>query len=432
MTESFLHYLWQHRLFRGDMVTTGGDAVTIEKVGEYNHDAGPDFINARVTVGGIQWAGMVEIHVKASDWNLHRHHLDPNYNNVVLHVVYEDDVQVFTQQGTPLATLVVQPYIPSEVWLRYASLMQPQLPLAVPCMLHIEEVPSLIQTSTLERLLVERLQRKTADVQRLLADSHDDWEVACYWMIARYLGGKANAYAFEMLAKVTPLRLFAKIKDRPLSVEALLMGQAGLLEGQFTDRYPNQLQQEYQYLRRAYGLQPMEGHLWKFFRLRPANFPTIRISQLANLMCRSENLFSRLMSTEDIDSLREMLQIETSPYWSDHFRFDCPVEGSGTKASSGKHMGRDFTDILLINAWVPLLFQYGIQYDNDGYKEMAVRILRQIPAEKNSVVRLWNKLHLSAENAAQSQALLQLYNEYCQSKRCLECAIGSYYIIKGK
>ena len=422
MTEAFLHYLWQHRLFTAPLVTTDGKAVEVVRTGHYNHDSGPDFQESQVVIDNLRWVGQVEIHVKATDWYLHHHQADPAYNNVVLHVVYTNDGPVYNQQGQSMPTVEVQELIPTDIWERYSRLVQPQIPVSIPCMLQIQEVPPLILGNTLDRMLVERLQRKATDVQRLLADSLNHWESTCYYMVARYLGGKVNAYAFELLAKITPLSVVAKIKDNPFRVEALLFGQAGMLEGTFRDDYPQRLQNEYRYLRTAYHLTPMNGHLWHFFRLRPANFPTLRIAQLATLLSSSSHLFSRLLEIETIDELRRCFVFGTSPYWNDHYRFDTE------SAPRDKRVGTAFTDILIINSWVPLLFEYGVQHDDTRYRDRAVALLEQLPPERNHIVKQWAAAKIVADNAAHSQALLQLYNEYCTPRQCLHCPIGHHLL----
>ena len=424
MTESFLHYLWQHKQLQGDLKTTAGIPIEIERVGEYNRNAGPDFLDCRIRIGGILWAGNVEIHVKASDWNLHAHTGDPNYDTVILHVVYDYDTDIYNSEGKPIPTLDIHEAYPETLWTGYAALMQPQLPIEIPCMLQLQEVPNLILNSYIDRLCIERIERKADDVRRLLDDSNNHWESCCYWMIARYFGGKVNAYAFEMLAKATPLRILAKIKDKPMRVEALFMGQAGFLEGEFKDAYPLQLQKEYQYLRVAYQLTPMASHLWKFFRMRPSNFPTIRISQLAQLIASSTNLFSKLLETPEVNDLRKLFDIQTSDYWHNHYRFDVESE------PIGKSAGKSFVDILLINSWVPVLFEYGVQHGSQQYKDQAIAILQQLPSENNRIVRLWSQAGVVAKDASRSQGELQLYNEYCKNKRCLDCAVAYQLLIK--
>ncbi len=422
MTERFLHYLWQHRLWTAPLVTTDGQQVDVQRVGVYNGDAGPDFLDARVTIDGVLWAGHVEVHVKASDWNLHRHGADAAYNNVVLHVVYVNDQSITMQNGMSIPTVEVKSVSPSELWSRYSELIQPPIPVSIPCMLHIEEVPSLILHSTIDRMVVERMQRKAEDVQRLLSDNVNHWESTCYCLVARYLGTKVNAFAFEMLAKSTPLSVIAKIKDNPFRVEALLMGQAGMLEGDFADDYPRALQKEYRYLRTAYKLTPMDAHLWKFFRIRPDSFPTIRISQLSHLLSSGSSLFSRLLSAHDVEQLRSVFELRTSEYWDTHYRFDV------LSPQRSKHVGKTLVDILIINAWLPLLFEYGTQHDDQQLRTLSLALLQQLPPENNKCMRLWSSAHVSIPDAAHSQALLQLYNEYCTPRKCLACPIGHHLL----
>lgn len=422
MTEAFLQYIWQHRLLQGDLQTADGLPVVVERPGQLNSDAGPDFFDARIWIGETLWVGNVEVHVKSSDWNCHRHGINRAYDNVVLHVVYKNDVPVTLQNGHALPTLELCHYIPDVLWNNYESLMHPPAPLPVACAERLREIPSFYIEGCMERLLMERLERKCTMVRRLLDESHGSWEHCCYWMMAHYFGGKANAEPFERLAKSTDLRLLARWRDNPLRVEALLMGQAGLLEGNFADDYPRRLQADYAALRQGASLTPMESHLWKFFRLRPSSFPTIRISQFAQLVCQSHNLFSHLLETPDAEGLQRHFDLAASDYWRTHYRFGVP------SPECDKRVGPTFVDILIINAWVPLLFEYGSQHGEQAYKDQAVAILQQLPSENNRIIRQWYAVGLASDNAARSQALLQLYNEHCSRRDCLHCGIG-YKII---
>lgn len=417
MTEEFLQYVWQHRLLEGDLLTLDGLPVTVEKAGIWNRDAGPDFINARLRVGDILWAGNVEIHLLASDWHRHHHDGDERYASLILHVVYSNDCDIVLPDGRRLPTLEIHQAIPAGLWERYEALVDKSQS-EIPCGGSFANAPELVRLDYFDRLLVERMERKSADVRRLYDDSHHSWSDTCFWLVARYFGGTANAAAFEMLAKSVPLGCVAKIKDHPFRVEALLFGQAGLLEGDFADDYPQRLQQEYRYLAKAYGLTPMAGHLWRFLRMRPVSFPTIRISQLATLLCRSSALFSKMLEELSVDKLRQFFDLSASDYWSSHYRFDSP------SATCDKRTGLDFAYRLLINAWTPLLFQYGASRDDQSLKDRAIALLRQIPAEDNRIVRLWKKVQVPCPDAAASQTLIQLHNEHCIEKRCLQCPIG--------
>lgn len=422
MTEAFLQYIWQHRLLQGDLRTAEGLQVEVERPGQLNRDAGPDFFDARIRIGETLWVGNVEVHVKSSDWNAHNHNLNRAYDNVVLHVVYKNDVPVTLQNGHTLPTLELCQHIPEVLWDNYEALINPPEPLPVSCADRLADIPPFYVDSCLERLLLERMERKCALVRRLLDEGHGSWEHCCYWLMARYFGGKANADPFELLAKSTDMRLLARWRDQPQRVEALLMGQAGLLEGEFDDPYPKQLQADYAALRQGATLTPMESHLWKFFRLRPGSFPTLRISQFAQLVCQSPNLFSHLLDAPDAAALQRYFSLKASDYWRIHYRFGVP------SPECDKRVGRTFADTIIINAWVPLLFEYGRCHGDQGCKDRAVGILQQLPPENNRIIRQWNAVVVVAGDAARTQALLQLYNEHCSRRDCLHCGIG-YKII---
>ena len=424
MTEAFLQYVWQHRLLQGGLKTVDGLQVVVERVGDLNYDAGPDFIDVRLMVDGVLWAGNVEIHIKASDWRQHKHSEDKNYNNVVLHVVYEYDCDICLENGCKVATMVIKDNIPQAVWEQYEKLMSSPVNGEVPCAPFLEEVPSFVVTGCVDRLVVERVERKSEDVKRLLAESRGSWETCCYWLLAKYFGGKTNGFVFELLAKATDQRLLARWKDQPQRIEALLMGQAGLLDGYFEDEYPRILQADYEGIRGGTQIKPIDGYLWKFFRLWPSSFPTIRISQFAQLVSKSNNLFGKLLEMRDAKDLIKLFDVEASEYWETHYQFDKESK------KSKKRAGKDFVEMLLINAWVPLLMEYGNQHGQQEYKDQALGILSQLEAENNKIVRMWHGVGMKAENATESQGLLQLYNEYCKNRRCLECQLGYQVMVR--
>ncbi|MBR1793520.1 MAG: DUF2851 family protein [Bacteroidales bacterium] len=425
MTEAFLQYVWRYQLLEGPLITTEGQPVHVSRAGELNTDAGPDFFYARIEIGGVEWSGNVEIHVKASDWRLHKHQQDHAYDNVVLHVVYDADEVVATAEGRKLPTLSLQSHIPSSLWDNYELLLHPPKNIAIPCVPTLVSLPSFKVTSYMERLVVERIERKTMEVRRLLKEAHGGWEQCCYWLMGHYFGGKTNAFPFELLVKATDMRLLARWKDNPQRLEALLMGQAGFLEAYFDDEYPRQLQSDYQALRAGSHLTPISSHLWKFFRLRPSGFPTLRISQFSQLVSRSTNLFSKLLETPDADRLMSFFDVTASPYWNTHYQFDKPSR------PCVKSVGRSFAQSLIINAWIPMLFEYGATHGEQQMKDRALELLHQLPPEENKIVHLWKELGVSVPDAAASQALIQLYNEYCTSHRCLQCHIG-YHVLKSK
>ncbi len=424
MTEAFLHYIWQHQMVARDLATTDGQPVAVHRAGDLNRDAGPDFFNSHLSIGGVEWVGNIEVHLRSSDWNAHRHSQDPAYNNVILHVVYEHDCEVRLENGTVPPTLELRRFIHPALVANYDSLMAPDSDDAIPCAQRLAQVPGIVVESYLDRLAVERIEAKSKDVRRLLDESRGSWEQTCYWLMARYFGGKVNALPFELLAKATDQRFLARWKDNPQRVEALLMGQAGLLEGYFEDDYPRRLQADYEALQTGASLKPISGFLWRFFRLRPSAFPTIRISQFAHLVASSSNLFSTLLETPEADRLEKLFDCQASPYWDNHYHFDKP-----TTRTSAKHLGRMQAQLLIINAWVPLLFVYGEVRGQQQYKDQAISILEQLPPEDNAILRRFQGAGLSATNAAQSQALIQLRNHYCLNRQCLHCRIG-HSIIK--
>lgn len=419
MTEAFLHYIWQHQMLADGLATTDGQPVVCLRAGEHNSDAGPDFFGARVRIGDVEWVGNVEIHIHSSDWNAHRHTADSAYNNIILHVVYEHDCEIRLQNGKVPPTLELKSFMHPSLVANYDALTAPSSSGVIPCAKSLPEVPQFIVNTTLERLTAERIESKTELVRRLLGESHGSWEQTCYWLMARYFGGNVNALPFELLAKATDQRLLARWKDNPQRLEALLMGQAGLLNGFFEDEYPRLLQSDYEALRGAAGLQPVDGQMWKYHRLRPSNFPTIRISQFAALANRSSNLFATLLETTDVKQIEHLFDLQASEYWDNHYRFDVAAEKAATK-----RMGRTQVQLLIINAWVPLLFVYGNTHGQQQYKDQALDLLTQLPPEDNVIVRRWRQAGIEPQSAASTQALLQLESKYCRSRRCLECRIG--------
>ena len=424
MTEAFLHYIWQQQMVAKTLTTTDGQPVVVHRVGDLNRDAGPDFFNAHLSIDGVEWAGNIEVHLRTSDWNAHRHSHDKSYNNVILHVVYEHDSEIKLENGIVPPTLELKRFIHPALVANYDFLMQPMASDGIPCAQRLPGVPAFIVGSSLDRMTVERIENKSQVVRRLLDESRGSWEQTCYWLMARYFGGKVNALPFELLAKATDQRLLARWKDNPVRIEALLMGQAGLLEGCFQDDFPRRLQADYEALQTGAGLQPIAGYLWHFFRIRPSAFPTLRISQFANLVATSSNLFSTLLEMTDVVELEKLFNCHAADYWNNHYRFDQESE-----KSTPKRLGRMQADLLIINAWVPLLFVYGEVRGQQQYKEQAINLLQQLPAENNAIIRQFQTVGISPANAAQSQALLQLKGNYCNKRQCLHCSIG-HNIIK--
>ncbi len=413
MREDFLHFLWRWRRFDAqNLATSDGQALEILHPGEPNQHAGPDFFNARIRVNETLWAGNVEIHLKASDWLAHRHDADPAYDNVILHVVLDED-----QRLGPFPCLVLRPRIPPQLLERYLRLEHERA--WVPCEKSFDQVPQLVWLNWLDRLLVERLELKTNAVAQGVAAAGHHWEEAFYRALARNFGLKINIEPFEALAGQLPLRILNKHKDHLFQLEALLFGQAGLLDEPFADEYPLALAREYRFLQHKYTLTPLPAGQWKFFRLRPASFPTVRLAQLAALLHRSAQLFSELLDARNTAETERLFEAGVSPYWLSHFRFD------KTSVHRAKPLSREFVHLLLINTVAPFLFHYGQVKHKADLCDRALQLLEDLPPESNTVIAGWVERGQTACNAAQTQALLHLKTHYCDAKRCLECAIGN-------
>jgi hypothetical protein len=428
MKEEFLHYLWKYSLYdKVKLVDNDGNKIIVVHQGEYNRDSGPDFFNSRIIIGKTEWAGNVEIHTKSSHFDLHGHQTDPSFNNVILHVVAENDKKVFNSKGEELLTVEIA-YDPT-LYEKYLSLVNN--PYVIACQNEICKLDSIFVRHWLNSLVIERLQNKSELVLKILSETENDWEETFYRLLARYFGFRVNTEPFEMLARALPFRIIRKHADDRFQIEALLFGTAGMLhEGLFkealADEYYRNLIKEYRVLSAKYSLQPIHGWLWKFSRLRPSNFPTIRISQLAALLSVSGGLFSRVLEASDIIQLKELFEVSASGYWYNHFVF-----GKESREIS-KNTGSQATDIFLINAVIPVIFVYGQSRDNQDICERALAFLENVGAEENIIIEEWNEAGIKAESAFYSQALIQLRNEYCKKRKCLECRIGSKLISMGR
>lgn len=414
MKESILHYVWQQRLYVATgLVTDGGDQVEVIDPGRHNMDAGPDFFNAKIRIGNTMWAGNVEIHVSSSDWKKHNHQQNKVYDSVILHVVDVVDEPVYRTDGTeiPQLKLVCLP----DVLNGYKDLMENHLWVA--CANHIADVPSLFIRAWKEALLAERLEQKMHFIDYLLTTTENHWEEAFYVTLARSFGFGTNSQAFESLALSLPLSVLTKHKDNLFQLEALMFGQSGLLE-KAKGEYAEMLFREYNFLKTKYALVPMNVEQWKLLRLRPDNFPTIRIAQFAALVHTSVKLLSRIMDNPTINHIRGLFASEPSEYWRTHYLF-----GDACKEQSHR-IGHQSVDSILINAVVPFLFCHATQKGNGALKEIVLQLLESIPAEKNVVIRNWEMHGLTSETAFDSQALLQLKKQYCDEKKCLRCRIG--------
>jgi len=421
MTEEFLHHIWKFRLFdQLELKTTTGEKIEIQKPGEHNFDAGPDFFNGKIKVGETLWAGNVEVHVNSSDWNRHSHQKDKAYDNIILHVVNNVDIVLHRSSGEKIPTLEIKNRIHKKLYQNYLDFKSSND--WIPCANQIATVPEIILNSTKDKLLLERLQRKSIAIVNSLALNNNNWEETFYQNLARNFGFKTNAEPFELLAKSVPSIILGKHKNSLLQIEALLFGQAGMLFEHFSEKYPQQLQNEYAFLKQKFKLQPIEKHLWKYLRLRPINFPSIRIAQFANLIFNSSHLFSKVLELENASNLKKMMDVSVSEYWHSHFMLD---RKSNNKP---KHLGDESINNIIINTIVPFLFVYGKQKDDERYVNRALLFLEETLGENNSIIRKWEELGVPVKTAHSTQALLQLKNEYCNNKKCLSCSIGNYVL----
>jgi hypothetical protein len=428
MKEEFLHFIWKYGLYdKSALQDADGNQITVLHPGEYNRDSGPDFFNAKIISGGILWAGNIEIHTHSSHFNLHGHHEDPMFDNVILHVVAFNDRKVFNSKGKELLTAELT--FDDSIHDKYLSLINN--PCIIACHDEISAYDPVLLNNWFDSLVIERLENKSDQILSLLSVTGNDWEETFYNLLSRYFGFRVNTDPFEMLARALPVKIIRKHSDSRFQIEALLFGTAGMLqEGLFReaihDQYYKDLIKEYRILSAKYSLQPLHGWIWKFARLRPANFPTIRISQLAGMLSDRGGLFSLILEAGNIEQLRNLFEINASEYWDDHYIFGSVREGKAKKT------GKQSADIIIINAVVPAIYVYGKQRGMPEYSERAVSFLEQIEPEDNAVIRDWADTGVMADNALSTQALLQLRDNYCRNRKCLDCRVGYSLIGAGK
>ena len=415
-----MQYVWQHRLWRSaDMVTNDGRPVRVIDPGLLNTNQGPDFFNAKVEIDGKLWAGNVEIHVRATDWHRHGHDTDKAYDSVILHVVDKDDAPVYRSNGERIPQLVLQ--VSPRFNESYASLINS--PTQVACAAQISKIPNLTIVEWIEALAFERLHNKADRLRQTLEAYNGSWEDVCYVTLSRNLGFGVNNDAFERLARRTPLRLLHKHSDSLTQIEALLFGQAGMLEdGDCTDTYFLHLKNEYAFLANKFSLKPMEREAWKMFRLHPQNFPYRRIALLAQFISGSFRLMAQLLEASDETALRELLNVKLTGYWANHFSFGKPSERDMAALSQRS------IDIVLINTVAPLYYTYGEITGNDAMCERAVDLLENLKPEQNSIVAQFAAAGIPCNDALTSQALIELKREYCEPRKCIYCKIGHWLL----
>ncbi len=419
--EDLLHYVWKTRNFnQTNLSGTDGESILVIDQGRHNFDSGPDFLEAHIRINDKLWIGQVEMHVRSSDWHKHGHTGDEAYDNVILHVVYENDRAVSLAGGGDLPCLVIKDLIPSHVISGYEALICNAS--EVPCGSQLASVDPFISLSWLERIIVERMRERTGRMSRLLGLLENDWEESFYRLLIRNFGFHTNAAACELLAQSFSSKILHRHKTSLFQIEALLFGQAGFLSSDLQDDYPRRLQTEYQHLQKKYRLQPIENHLWKFMRMRPANFPTIRLAQFAVLFYRTNHLFSKMLAAANVKELTEMFRSDVSDYWKTHYRFDEP------STKKPKKLGKTAIHLLIINSVVPAIFLYGKNQDLEKYQDHALDLLAALPPENNKITRSYGSYGLKAENALQSQSMLQLKASYCDKHQCMRCSIGHHLL----
>ena len=420
--EQLLHYVWKHKLFGlKPLQTTDGQAVEVIDPGLPNMHAGPDFFNAKIKINNVMWVGNVEIHRQASDWFAHRHHLDSAYDSVILHVASQIDAAPTRSNGEPIPQLEL--HCPPSLLANYEQLLREDRYPA--CHNLIPSLSSFFLHSWLSCLQIERFESKTEQIRRRLEACNRDWENAFFITLARNFGFGVNSDAFELWAKNIPLAAVNKHRDNLFQVEAIFFGQAGLLQELPLDDYTETMMKEYQYLQHKFGLSPSADCRWRFLRLRPGNFPHIRIAQLACLYHRSQGLLSQLMETETLKQVRDLLRGGTSEYWLTHYRF------GETSPSHPKSLSNKSIDLLIINTVIPFLYAYGKHKAQEALCQRASLFLEELKPEDNYIIRLWQECGLKASHAGDSQALIQLKKNYCDLKKCLYCRIGYEYLKKG-
>ena len=413
--ERLLHYVWKYKLYTATpLITTEGRPVQVIDPGMQNTDAGPDIFNAKIKIDGTLWVGSVGIHDKSSDWLLHHHDTDKAYDCVILHIIGFNDFQPVRTNGNPIPQMLLT--VPENIlrsidWLLYREA-------ALPCLDHITGIAPLHIACWMEALLSERLERKTHDIFLLLDAYQTDWNEVFYITLTRNFGFGVNNDAFERLAKSLPLRCIQKQRNSHSQIEAMLFGQAGMLEEENDDHYYRLLQREYDFLRHKFGLSPMEDFVFKNLRTRPVNFPYLKVAQLAALWVRYDTLFSAILEARSTGEIKKYFRIPPSGYWETHYHFRY------ASPRKEKTIGENALNILLINTVVPMLFAYGLHNKRPEYCERATRLLESIPPEKNTIVTTFYNAGITVRHAGDSQALIQLKREYCEKKKCLYCRIG--------
>ena len=416
MKEDFLHYLWRFKKFDTlDLKTTQHDELTIIKTGDYLELAGPDFFNAQIKIGNQKWAGNVEIHLKSSDWYVHGHENDIAYENVILHVVWEHDTEIFGRNNREIPVLVLKDYVSSEIISNYNSLVAPKS--WISCEKNIGQIDNFIFKNWQERLFFDRLERKSKFIYDLLEETNQDWEAVLFLLLAKNFGLNTNNNAFFQIAKAIPFSVVRKESFEVENLEALFLGTSGLLDEDKEDVYFTDLKIRYYYLLNKYQLEKSHVDSVQFFKHRPDNFPTIRLSQLANLYQKHQNLFSKIIVLKSVTSVYDVLSVSASVYWQNHYQFD------KESVKKPKSLSNSFLDLIIVNTIIPIQFAYSTII-GESVSEDLITFMNQVTPEKNAIIDKFKSFGVFSKNAFETQTLLELKNEYCNQKACLKCALG--------
>jgi len=416
MKEDFLHYLWKFKKFDAlNLKTSNEEEITIINVGQYLELAGPDFFNAQITIGNQKWAGNVEIHLKSSDWYVHHHERDSAYENVILHVVWEHDTEIFRKNNTEIPVLELKKYVEKETVENYQSLISPKS--WVFCEKQLKDIDEFTLKNWQERLFFERLERKSEPIFDLLEQTNQDWEAVLFCLLAKNFGLNTNGEIFLKIAQSIPFSIVRKESFEIENLEALLFGTAGLLDSEKEDNYFKDLKFRYYYLLHKYQIEKNPIEPVQFFKHRPDNFPTIRLSQLANLYHSQQNLFSKICALNSLKNIYEVFQVSASEYWLNHYQFD--KESPKKK----KPLSKSFIDLIVINTIIPLQFAYAKSQGKEISEDL-IRLLNEVSPEKNAIIDKFSVFGIKAKSAFETQSLLQLKNEYCNKSKCLKCAVG--------
>lgn len=423
MNEDFLHYIWKYQLFCSELKITNSDNITVLSAGLHNTDSGPDFFNAQIVINSTLWAGNVELHVKSSDWYKHNHQFDEAYNSIILHVVYENDGDIYRKNGEVIPTVELKRYISKELISRYLDFNNSITD--IPCMNELYTISKLDRINWFDFLAAEKLEHRLFKANIELANSHNNFMKVYYQQLSRSFGYLANADNMELLSLQTPFNLLSLYSDDLHLIESILFGQSGLLPYKSENDHVMSLIYNYNYLAQKHNLNPVQGHIWKFMRMRPASFPTIRISQFAVLLHKIRFDIIELFDFKSPYELMKEISVEASDYWTNHYRF------SEITTEKRKVTGVDFLNIIVINAIIPSMFLYG-KLNNNNMKEKALSWLSQLKPENNNITRKFKNYGIAAYNSLDSQALIHLYKNYCLKKKCIHCKFGHLLMNKTK